>query len=196
MIPIIILAIEDPNDRDFMINLYISYNRLMFSEIQKITCDTWASDDVLQISLIKLIEKVSLLRTFERNRLVSYIITTCRNNAYNYTKKLASSLECELIDTDGVDFTVSPLEQMVIQKEYQNALKLAWDNLDERSKYFLESKYILEKKDQEIAKDLNINPNSVRMNLTRSRNKFKAKIEELGSLPSSSFFTYIKITIQ
>ena len=180
MIPIIILAIEDPNDRDFMINLYISYNRLMFSEIQKITCDTWASDDVLQISLIKLIEKVSLLRTFERNRLVSYIITTCRNNAYNYTKKLVSSLECELIDTDGVDFTVSPLEQMVIQKEYQNALKLAWNSLDERSKYFLESKYILGKNDQEIAKDLNLNPNSVRMNLTRSRNKFKAKIEELG----------------
>ena len=152
MIPIIILAIEDPNDRDFIMHLYISYNRLMFSEIQKITCDTWASDDVLQISLIKLIEKVSLLRTFERNRLVSYIITTCRNNAYNYTKKLVSSLECELIDTDGVDFTVSPLEQMVIQKEYQNALKLAWDNLDERSKYFLESKYILEKKIKKLLK--------------------------------------------
>lgn len=152
MIPIIILAIEDPNDRDFMMHLYISYNRLMFSEIQKITCDTWASDDVLQISLIKLIEKVSLLRTFEHNRLVSYIITTCRNNAYNYTKKLVSSLECELIDTDGVDFTVSPLEQMVIQKEYQNALKLAWDNLDERSKYFLESKYILEKKIKKLLK--------------------------------------------
>ena len=124
----------------------------MFSEIQKITCDTWASDDVLQISLIKLIEKVSLLRTFERNRLVSYIITTCRNNAYNYTKKLVSSLECELIDTDGVDFTVSPLEQMVIQKEYQNTLKLAWDNLDERSKYFLESKYILKKTTKKLLK--------------------------------------------
>lgn len=180
MIPIIILAIEDPNDRDFMMHLYISYNRLMFSEIQKITCDTWASDDVLQISLIKLIEKVSLLRTFERNRLVSYIITTCRNNAYNYTKKLASSLECELLDTDGVDFTVSPLEQMVLKKEEHDTLKLAWDNLDERSRYFLESKYILQKSDFDIANDLNINPNSVRMFLTRARNKFKREIKELG----------------
>lgn len=180
MIPIIILAIEDPNDRDFMITLYISYNRLMFSEIQKITCDTWASDDVLQISLIKLIEKVSLLRTFERNRLVSYIITTCRNNAYNYTKKLAYSLECELKDTDGVDFTASPLESLIIKKEEQDTLKLTWDSLDERSKYFLESKYILQKSDYEIAKDLNINPNSVRMNLTRARNKFKLKFNRLN----------------
>ena len=179
MIPAIILAIENDNERDFMIDLYSSYHRLMFSEIQKITNDTWTTDDVLQISLIKLIEKISLLRTFERNRLVSYIITTCRNNAYNYTKKPSITRECDLIETDGVDYNSNPLETLILQKEREMIIRTAWNSLDERSRYFLESKYILQKTDKEIAADLDINPNSVRMYLTRSRNPLKTKITAL-----------------
>lgn len=181
MIPIIILAIEDPDDRDFMINLYISYNRLMFSEIQKITHDTWTSDDVLQISLIKLIEKIWLLRTFSRNRLVSYIISTCRNNAYNYIKRELSTADFELTDCDGIDITTNSLEILIIKQEENQLITTAWDSLDDRSRYYLESKYILRKSDQEIAADLSINANSVRMNLTRARNKFKSEITKLDS---------------
>ena len=81
MIPIIILTIQDPDEREYMTGLYIKYNRLMYSEIHKIIYDPWDVEDVLQISLVKLIDKISLLRTFERNRLVSYIISSCRNNA-------------------------------------------------------------------------------------------------------------------
>ena len=84
MIPIIILTIQDPDEREYMTGLYIKYNRLMYSEIHKIIHDPWDVEDVLQISLVKLIDKISLLRTFERNRLVSYIISKCRNNAYIY----------------------------------------------------------------------------------------------------------------
>ena len=71
MIPIIILTIQDPDEREYMTGLYIKYNRLMYSEIHKIIHDPWDVEDVLQISLVKLIDKISLLRAFERNRLVN-----------------------------------------------------------------------------------------------------------------------------
>lgn len=178
MIPIIILAIEDPDDREYMASLYITYNRLMYSEIKKIVKYSWNVEDVLQISLEKLIDKIKLLRTFERNRLVSYIISTCRNNAYSYNKKLSSTTEYEIMEDDGADFNSNPLEELILKKEQDSILLDAWYNLDERSRYFLESKYILDKTDAEIAASLNIKASSVRMNLTRSRNKLKALIEK------------------
>ena len=178
MIPIIILTIQDPDEREYMTGLYIKYNRLMYSEIHKIIHDPWDVEDVLQISLVKLIDKISLLRTFERNRLVSYIISTCRNNAYNYNKKLFSLPECEIEEHDGVDYHSNPLEDSILREENRKILLQAWHALDERSRYFLESKYILEKTDQQIATDINIKASSVRMNLTRARNKLKSIINE------------------
>ena len=178
MIPLIILAIEDPDDREYMSGLYLKYNRLMYSEIHKIIPDPWDVEDVLQIALVKLIDKIPLLKTFERNRLVSYIISTCRNNAYTYNKKLFARLECEIEEHDGVDFHTNPLEDSILKEENRVILTAAWHSLDERSRYFLESKYILEKTDQQIAEDMNIKAGSVRMNLTRARNKLKAIITE------------------
>lgn len=178
MIPFLILAIEDPDDREYMANLYIKYNRLMYSEIKKIISDPWDIEDVLQISLVKLIDKITLLRGFERNRLVSYLISTCRNNAYNYSKKLCSVPEYEIMEDDNVDTTSNPLEELVLKKERDHILIDAWYKLDERSRYFLESKYILEKSDAEIAANMNIKASSVRMNLTRARNKLKSLVEK------------------
>ena len=178
MIPIIILAIEDDDDREYMASLYIKYNRLMYSEIKKVISDPWDIEDVLQVSLVKLIDKVKLLRSFDRNRLVRYIISTCRNNAYKHSKKLSNISEYEILEEDGEDVASKPLEEIILKKEHQRILLEAWQSLDERSRYFLECKYILEKSDAEIAADMNLKPSSVRMNLTRSRNKFKALVEK------------------
>lgn len=46
MIPICILAIEDSDDREFMSQLFVQYQRLMYSTIFEILHDTWATEDV------------------------------------------------------------------------------------------------------------------------------------------------------
>ena len=58
MIPICILAIEDDSDREFMSWLYQQYHRLMYWEIYDLLHDQWATEDILQNSLIKLINKI------------------------------------------------------------------------------------------------------------------------------------------
>ena len=60
MIPICILAIEDEDDRAFMENLYMSYQRLMYSTIRNIVRDDWATEDVMQSALVKLIRKLQV----------------------------------------------------------------------------------------------------------------------------------------
>ena len=41
MIPMIIMAIEDEDDRSFMANLYVDYQRLMYKVITSHTTDPW-----------------------------------------------------------------------------------------------------------------------------------------------------------
>ena len=63
MIPFCILAIEDESDRAFMESLFLQYNRLMYHEIFKITKNLDDTEDILQSSLVKLIEKIPLILT-------------------------------------------------------------------------------------------------------------------------------------
>lgn len=173
MIPSCILLIEDEDEREWMAQLYLQYQRLMYSTIHKIVDDPWEIEDILQTSLEKMINKLSLLKTLDRNRLVNYIISTCKNNAYN---SLYCSEQYQVFsfdefrdksDIENVEF----MEDQLIKKECASQLLKLWPKLDTRSQYLLEAKYILDKSTKEIAEDLHIKPDSVRMALVRARKK-------------------------
>ena len=187
MIPVLLFVIEDEDDRIFMTNLFIQYQKLMYSTILKIISDSWMADDILQMSLEKLIKKIDLLKTMNQEHLIGYIITTCKNTALNicYQKKKYSSLveeaqhEC-FEDTVSLDHDV----EIYIMKQYNlECLRRIWTNLDIRSRILLESKYILEKNDTEIAHDLGMKTESVRMALTRARRKAFYLMEEIINDP-------------
>lgn len=86
MIPLCILAIEDDSDRKFMEFLFLRYKRLMYSEIMKIVPDAVAAEDILQSTLVKLINCLQKVRTFDRNQRVNYIIAAVQNTAKNYLR--------------------------------------------------------------------------------------------------------------
>ena len=48
MIPYLILAIEDDDDRAFMTNLYMKYHLLLYKEILEITHNRWDTEDLMQ----------------------------------------------------------------------------------------------------------------------------------------------------
>lgn len=171
MIPFCILVIQDADDREFMENLFIDYQRLMYSEIYKILQNAWDTEDVLQATLVKLIDKIPELRKKARPKLVNYLITASRNTALNFmrdTKRITpiSFEDCTQIADDDADHL---MEAQLIAKEQIEALVQKWPLLDERSRYLLEARYILGKNDEELAKDLNIKSGSVRMAMTRAR---------------------------
>lgn len=171
MIPLYILAIEDSDDREFMSKLFVQYQRLMYSTIFEILHDTWATEDVLQTTVEKLIDKLSLLKKFDHAHLASYIITACRHTAYNDLRYKSRHKICSLDVEDGFELNSIDVEPQIIRIMDLEALSNVWQDLDPRSRYVLEARYLLEKSTDEIASELNIKPDSVRMAISRARKK-------------------------
>ena len=177
MIPFVILAIDSQQDQAFMEQLYSQYNRLIFSEINKIVKNRWDAEDIVQTVLVKLIGKISLLQGLDRNRLVNYIIVASRNTAYNYLRDNKRETEFPFDETfDVPDNTLVSAEERLITMEMIESAGAAWQALDERSRRLLEMRYYLEKTDAEIAQEVGVAADSVRMLLTRARNKLRAAV--------------------
>lgn len=176
MIPYMILAIEDEDDREFMTWLYIQYRNLLYSEILKLVNDPWNAEDLLQTVVEKLIDRVSLLRTFDRRGLVNYIITAAKHTAYNYCRDTKAII---FVD-EGQDMLAdsSPsLDDYMIKGENLFCLAQIWETLDEKTQYLLSARYIFGKSGKEIARDLDMPPDNVRMALVRAKRKAKQAMD-------------------
>ena len=129
MIPYCILVIEDDDDRAFMEQLFVDYHRLMYHEIFKLVHNQWAAEDVMQSTLVRLIDKIPELRSKDRNHLVNYIITASKNQSRNYlrdsgrhsTSDLQEFMEYEDPDMDG-----GAIELQIIKKEDLEKLAHIW----------------------------------------------------------------------
>lgn len=182
MIPAIILTIEDENDREFMTQLYLNNERIMYSEMHKMGADSWVMDDVLQDSLIRLIDKIDILRSLEQRKQVNYIITTVRNQLKNYYRKNQLTTIYSLDDEDSfIKKTISAqddVENFILRKERVMKLRTIWPQLSETTQQLLERKYILGQSNDEIAKVFDVKPESVRMKLTRARKEALELLQE------------------
>ena len=182
MIPFVILAIEDDEDRAFMTEVYLQYERLMWSEIRKCLRDEQESEDAFQEALVKLVRHVKKLRSLETRNLVNYIITTVKHTCIDALrqKNKAPSLSVDNGDWTGQYYLQSDenVEITVYRREAVAELEAIWPQLDERSRYLLEARYFLDLSTQEIGEQLNITPDSVRVELSRARQKAKKLMEE------------------
>ena len=119
MIPYCILVIEDDDDRTFMEQLFVDYHRLMYHEIFKLVHDQWAAEDVMQSTLVRLIDKIPELRLKDRGHLVNYIITASKNQARNYLRDSghhsASDLQ-EFMEYEDPNMDGGAIELQIIEK--------------------------------------------------------------------------------
>ena len=176
MLPLVIMAIEDEDDKAFMTWLYLQYRRLIYSEVRKITGNTDEVEDLLQSVVEKLIEKLSLLRGMEQNKLVNYIISTAKNTAYNSLRGKDRGILWEEQEALA-DPAPTPEDQIIAQEDLYRLARV-WLDLDKKTQYLLSAKYILKKSGKEIASDLNMPPDNVRMALVRARRKARQAMEQ------------------
>lgn len=152
--------------------MFLRYQRLLYNEIYEILKNPWNTEDVLQATLVKLIDKISELRKKEEAKLVSYMVVAARNNTYNFLRAQKKSAQVSFEEYSGQENSASAdrqIESGMIAKEEIEEMVRRWSQLDERSKHLLEGKYILGKSDEALAEELSIKPASVRMALTRAR---------------------------
>lgn len=185
MTPLCILLIEDDDDRAFMEELYHNYQRLMYQTIWGIVKNHWDTEDIMQMTLIKLIDKVILLRSQERNKRINYIISACKNNAKYHLRGHSHTKETpfeDYIDYIEPHSDTHPIEVNLLKQEDLNQLERIWPKMDERDRHLLEGYYILEKTMLELGEELGVKPGSIRMALTRARRNAYQLLEKEHTL--------------
>ena len=180
IMPAVILAIQDESDRTYMEWIFQTYHRLMYHYIMEVLHDSWQADDVMQESVVKLIDKIDVLRRLSESKRRNYIITTAKNTAISYLRRESIrkgiAYDDWAKDCIGTQSEEDP-EALVLRQEEMEALQLIWDDLDERSRYLLSSRYILEQSFEEMARELGVTAGSARMLLTRAKRAALALIE-------------------
>ena len=181
MMPAVILAIQDESDRTYMEWVFQTYHRLMYYYIMEILNDSWQADDVMQESVIRLIDKIDVLRRLSESKRRNYIITTAKNMAISYLRREAIRKGIPYNDWAkgcvGTEPEDNP-EALVLHQEEMDLLQYVWDDLDERSRYLLSGRYILEQSFEEMAHELGVSAGSARMLLTRAKRSALALIKK------------------
>ena len=176
LISFICSIVEDTDDQRFIIDLYHRYKKLMLMTARKYVADENGCEDIMQDSIVKLIQNIHVIRAKERCVLASYIVSTVRNTSIDYLRrqgrdsKYRNSGE-EYSFQEPVDMTSISIEELLLMKERQAHLYDIWPKLSEQDQTALRGKYILEYSDAEIAMLLGCKEASVRTRLSRARKR-------------------------
>ena len=164
-----------PSEKEFMLQVYQNYERLMFSVARRYSSDILVCEDIVQDCLVKLMKKIDALRAMESCILAGYIVSTVRNTSINYLKKQGRILEHQYSIEDHIDSDIPSagleLDDLLILHERKADFKKIWPLLSDEDKTLLEGKYILGYSDDELALQLGCKSDSIRMKLTRVRRK-------------------------
>lgn len=171
------------SDKDFIIQLYQNYNRLMFSVAKRYITDCDLCEDIIQDSIEKLIKKVEVIKPMERCILAAYIVSTVKNTAINYIKrekKFQNRMRSfnELEEVDVLSDQLSMDEYLTLLEKKAN-LQRIWKLLSTEDQLLFEGKYILGYTDAELAVQLGCKADSIRMKMTRARRRALNLISEL-----------------
>lgn len=173
MLSIVLSTMDDPNDREFIQNLYVDNEKLFFAVALKIVPGLQEAEDVVQESLLKLIGKVATLQKLECCALTTYIVFTVRNTAFNHMKKLkrhwTKSEEFDEVMLDEKIQSGLSLDELMIIAENREKLVNAWDCVPDTDRILLEGRYLLGMSDAELAQIFHCKPSSIRMKMFRAR---------------------------
>ena len=182
ILPLIILVIENDGDRAFMEKLYLDHYRLMRAAARKVLMTGEDADDVVNEALVRLIDKIPLLKALDCYTLRAYIVSAVRNTAINWIIwRDRQAKHAFLMDDDALSCLPSEDEApdaSILQREDADSVKQAILRLSERDRLALTMKYFDDLSDAEIARALGVGKNSVRPMLMRARRRMREAIGE------------------
>lgn len=171
----IMLSQRDKKDEGmFVTELYIRYYPMMRKKAFEITRDHSVVEDIIQDAFIRLIRKITLLKSLDPGKRVSYILQTTRNTALNYLKQHAKNKKhttnCYQ-DLEWVSDSQTSIEDMYNTKEGLRSVSMIISALPKRDRMLLYNKYILDLDDKDISRSMKIPKANIRSYLTRARQR-------------------------
>lgn len=176
-----IIGSSDSSDLKYMENLYREYYQLMTAAAGKYTRSEQDQEDVVQNAVVRLTQKVDLLRRLDRPVLASYIYHTVKHAAVDLRREREKTAQWEspLEEPDQLSGPeLRPAENSLLSQAQLSALRRALDRLSPEERLLLEGKYFLEYDDKTLARELGVKGSSIRMMLTRARRKLLEQLPE------------------
>ena len=183
-IPIVILRMEDEDDRQFVTELYQKYKLNMYYAARRIVKDPHTAEDMVQESCIAIINNLEKVKAVEVCRRRAYIVSLVKNTSINYVVKNKRRSKYSFTAEDEVlsqqpDLD-SDIEEQLIHNCEIATIKSALLKLSEKDRTILRMRYFDDLRDGDIANYLNIKANSVRYYLTLARRRLYASMMELN----------------
>ena len=159
MITWICSAVSDPDDQEFLIELYEEFHALMFSVARRYNNNWMSCEDIVQ---------ESILRSKKRCVQAGYIAMVVRNVAIN-TLKHEDIVKAHAREVAEEEPTAPTMDEILIARENAELLMQVLQQMPEAEALLLRGKYMLGYSDEYLAKQIGCQPKSVRMKLTRAR---------------------------
>ena len=180
MIAWAIAAIENESDRAFVEQLYENNYLLLYQKALGILKSPQRAEDTVEAVMLKLIDRIELLRGCNRASLRSYLVTCVKNEAISQLRK-----EKKLYTFGDVDDKLNALPDVkqtvdlgLLRESEVQMLMLALVRLPERERMALRMKYYEQMSDQEIGAVLGLTPSGVRTLISRAREKLRRILKE------------------
>ena len=184
MLPILIMTIDDEDDRDFITRLFLQNERAMYSMAMKIVREYHAACDMVSQGCLKMIEKIDYLRKIDLKKRTPYILSIVKNESLMYLRKRRSEHVWLTDDERTLDSANASddLETMFFLEVDIEILRKGIRRLKPRYRDLLEMKYFNEMNDEEISRQMGIAKDSVRQYLTIARRALKSEIRKEDDL--------------
>ena len=179
-------TIESEDDRAFLRTLYEENYAAMLRKAKTMLFDDAAAEDVVQDTFVYFARNLDKIYKVPCNTLPFYVVMCVKRKCLDYIKqqKVKGSHIAGSIDSDGYPFELPDkgisVEEQAILKIDAESVQKAFAFLPESLKDILRYKYLLEMKDEEIAKLLGVKKVTVRSYLTRARQAVYEICKEKG----------------
>ena len=178
---LIFLLIEDDAQRSFMEGLYLDFRSKMYHTAHEVMGHREDSQDIINDTLLKLMDKIPLLMGLDCLALRSYVVISTRRTAIDLLRKRKRRSELLFGDDEFMDTIASSgadPDEGLLREADVSVLNAGLKRLPQRQRDLLNMKYILNLSDGEIAETYGIQPGSVPSTLSRARLALKEKIKE------------------
>lgn len=184
MISMLLAQVQDPDDREYLTQLFHQFHRLLFHTAQEYVSDQYEKEEIVQDSFVRIIEHVAKIRTLERYTLPFYLVMIVRNTALNHLRS-RSTRDKHILLSEEPEMTQQPEEYVSLDLyaellERREAVDGLWPKLSETDRYLLGAYYFVGLKTEEIAQTLGCSKDAVRMKLSRARKHAREILTEDG----------------
>ena len=176
MLPMVIMTMEDEDNREYMTRLYRDYQALMLKTAWEYSQDSATVEDIVSDSCVSLIQHLNQLKAMDKPALRAYIVITVRNKALDDLRRQAlrrkKFVTMDENTLDSLEETTSFERKLSLRQEMET-VREAIATLPADEQDVLRMKFFRHMTDKEIAACMEIAENRVRVLIMRSRKKLK-----------------------